>query len=495
MTVSAEMEAAIRRLHFAEHWPVGTIASQLSVHGDVVRRVVSEGEGQEASPATVRGTLVDDYKNFIEETFKTYPRLASTRLFDMLRSRGYEGSTRTLRRYVTAVRPKPKTEAFLHIETLIGEQSQIDWAYVGKVPVPGGERPLWLFVMVLSWSRAMWGEFTFDMSVNSLLRSMVRAAEYFGGSTRQWLFDNPKTVVLERHGDAARFHPKLLQVSGLHLASLRLCGVRMPNQKGRVERSIRYLRERFLAARHIRSIAQGNDELLAFIDEVAHVRAHPTLPEKTVAECLTEERLKLLPLPKTPADTDTVLPVAIDKTAFARFDTNSYSVPPSFAASTLTLCADDKTVRLLDGDKEVARHLRCWGRRQRIEDVSHRQALLEEKRGARQAKGQDRLRSVAPDIDILLARWLELNRNMGSVTAKAVELLSLYGDDIFAQAISAMVKRGLNDPGALAITCEQLRRSARAPIPIDIKLSSHIADKEVIPHSLETYDVKSKRRH
>jgi hypothetical protein len=76
---------------------------------------------------------------------------------------------------------------------------------------------------------------------------------YFCGVTRQWLFDNPKIVVLERHGDAVRFHPELLTLSGQLCVALRLCGVRKPQQKGKVERAIRYLRERFFAVHDSRS--------------------------------------------------------------------------------------------------------------------------------------------------------------------------------------------------------------------------------------------------
>ncbi|MEQ1582431.1 MAG: IS21 family transposase, partial [Steroidobacteraceae bacterium] len=276
MTVTEDIEAEIRRLHFAEHWPVGTIASQTQQHADVVRRVLGL-DSSRPSP-TERLLLVEPYKDFIGETLKKYPTLRATRLFDMVKPRGYPGEVRTLRAYVASVRPKPPREAYLRVSTLPGEQAQVDWAHVGKVRVLGGERPLWAFVMVLSWSRAMWGEFIFDLTVHSLRRSLARAAEYFGGNTRQWLFDNPKTVVLERHGDAVRFHPRLLDVSSHYCVSLRLCTVRKPNQKGRVERAIRYVRERFLDGRELRSVAQANTEFLAFLNDVANPRPHPTLP-------------------------------------------------------------------------------------------------------------------------------------------------------------------------------------------------------------------------
>ena len=493
MSAQPEVEAEIRRLHYAEHWPVGTIATQLCVHEDVVRRVL--GVARRRGPDRPRAKLVDPYAGFIAQTLERYPGLKSTRLYDMLRPRGYAGSVRTLREYVATVRPRRASEAFLRVDPLIGEQAQVDWAHVGKVPVPGGMRALWLFVMVLAWSRAMWAEFVFDLSVHSLLRSLSRSAAFFGGCTRQWLFDNPKTVVLERHGEAIRFHPLLLELSGHYCVSLRLCAVRKANQKGRVERAIRYLRERFLAGRTIRSVEQGNRELLTFIDEVAHPRPHPTIPGRTVGDCLAEEQQRLLPLPEKAAVTDLVEPVPLDSTAFVHFDNNLYSAPHHYSERTLTMVADDVTVRLLDGEEEVACHARNWGRRQRVEDMAHRKALLEHKRGAREAKGQDRLRVAVPDVDHLFSRWVDAGRNVGNMTFQMLRLLDRYGDDTVAGAVTEVLARGTHDPGAVAILCEQARQRNQQPVPIDVVLGSHVPDRDVIPHALETYDAKPRRRH
>lgn len=492
MSTTPEQEADIRRLHHGEHWPVGTIATQLALHPDVVRRVLRLDDARPPPPQRAR--LVEPYADFIAATLKEYPRLRSTRLHDMMKPRGFSGAVRTLREYVATVRPKPKAEAFLRLETLPGEQAQVDWAHVGKLRVMGGERPLWLFVMVLAWSRAMWAEFVLDLSLQSLLRSLSRASLYFQGCTRNWLFDNPKTVVLERHGDAVRYHPRLLDFSGRYCVSLRVCAPRKANQKGRVERAIRYLRERFLAGRHIHGIEQGNRELLAFLDEVAHPRPHPTLHGRTVADCLAEERQRLLPLPKKPPATEQIEPIPVDKQAFVRFDTNRYSVGPEHSSSILTLSADDTVVRVLKGDDEVARHARCWGRRQVIEEPAHRQALLEMKRGAQEAKGQDRLRRAVPGVDALFARWVDAGNNVGSLTARTVTLLDRYGEDIVAAAVAEVLTRGTHDPGAITLICESLRRDAQKPVPLDVQLRAGLADRDVIPHALEGYDEKSKRR-
>ncbi len=486
MTLSPQKSSEIRVLHYGEHWPAGTIARQLGVHPDAVKHALGLTELRRPPPP--RPLLVDPVRDFIAETLKTYPRLRATRLFDMVRARGYQGSVKTLRSYVKTVRPVPKHEAFLRLEPLIAEQGQIDWAYAGEIPVMGGKRDLWLFVMSLPWSRVMWGEFVIDLSAWSLSRSLVRACAYFGGTPREWLFDNPKIVVLERHGDAARFHPMLVDLSGRYCVRLKLCAVRKANQKGNVERLIRYIRERFLAARVIHSVEQGNRELLQFLEEVALPRAHPTKPGRTVRECFEEERSRLLTLPLSPPPTEQVLPVRVDKTAFCRFDTNLYSVPPAFAGQTIALAADDREVRLLDGGNVLATHPRSWARRQVIEAREHREALLSLKRGAREAKGRDCLRAAVPEIDVLYERWVDAGRNLGSMTMRTLKLLDLYGAELLASAAKDIIARGLHDPGALAVICEQRRRQSQAPVPVDVPIGAHIVDRDVVQHSLESYD-------
>jgi hypothetical protein len=255
-----------------------------------------------------------------------------------------------------------------------------------------------------------------------------------------------------------------------------------------VERAVRYLRDRFFAGRTIASLESGNRELERFLATRALERPHPTLPERSVAQVLAAERPRLLPLPETAPPVDLVQPVRADKTAFVRFDTNSYSVPPEHVEKTLTLVASDTEVRLLHQGHLVAQHERCWGRRQTLEAPEHRSALLREKRAAQDLKGRDRLRAVCPEIDALYARWVEAGRNLGSMTARTGKLLDLYGNTVFIAAVDEILARGLHDPGALAQICEQRRRAQKQPVPIDLVLGSHVPDQEVVPHNLEDYD-------
>lgn len=482
--IPKDKEAEIRRLFFAEHWKFGTIHAQLNVHPDAIARAVgSVGRQPRSGP---RLTALAAYEPLITETLEKYPRIVSTRIYDMVCKRGYSGSPRTVRRYVKKHRPKPKSEVFLTSQPLPGEQAQVDWGHVGSVPVDGGKRALWVFVMVLAYSRAMWAELVLDLGAASLRRSLVRAAAYFGGVTRHWLFDNPKAVVLERDGDLVRFHPLLLELAATLHVRPALCAVRKPNQKGGVERAIRYLKQRFFPARTIHSVEHGNAQLLEFIETIAQRRPHPTLPECSVADAFAQEEPRLLDLPDPLPSTDLVLPVSVDKTAFIRFDCNRYSAPPQYAHKTITLVASDTKVRLLDGERQVAVHRRCWGRKQMLETPAHRAEVLKHKRAGRDLKGRDRLRSELPRIDELFERWLDLGKNIGSMTARTVKLLDLYGAETLRNAVARVLDRGLHDLGALSIFCEQQRQRPTAPLPVT--LGKHVPEHDVVPHDLSHYD-------
>jgi transposase len=327
MTVPREVELEILRLTDAEKLSPGTAASLVGVHHDVVDRVVEQAVVGRPERAP-RVSKLAPYHGLLCETLKQYPTIGATRLATMARERGFDGSDRIVQRYVCDVRPTPSGRAYLVCERLPGEQAQIDWGHVGRIAVAGGFRALWVFVLHLAYSRMRYAELVVDLTAESLRRSLVRAITSLGGSTRQWLFDNAKTVVLERHGGAARLHPGLLELAGSLRVNPVLARVRTPTDKGGVERSIRDLKTGFFAGRKITDLARGNELLREHIWTVIARRPHPTLPGCTVAEAFEQERPRLMPLPQQLPQTELVLPVSVDKTASVRFGTNRYSTPP-----------------------------------------------------------------------------------------------------------------------------------------------------------------------
>jgi transposase len=124
--IPEEQRARIRRLFFAEHWKVGTIAAELGVHHDTVEHAIEALRFVNLKYRALASGL-EPYKSLIQTTLAAHPKLLATRLYDMLTPRGYTGSVVQLRRYVRAIRPASRSEAFLRLRTLPGEQAQVDW--------------------------------------------------------------------------------------------------------------------------------------------------------------------------------------------------------------------------------------------------------------------------------------------------------------------------------------------------------------------------------
>jgi transposase len=482
--------ARIRQLYYAEHWKVGTIAAELGLHAETVKGALSEAPRAALPP---RPSPVDDYQGFIEEVLRQHPRLRATRLFEMIRLRGYVGSVRQLRRRVTRLRPVHK-EPFLRLRSFPAEQAQVDWAHFGQVRVGSTKRKLSCFVMTLSYSRALYLEFFFDQSLGSFLRGHVRAFAFFQGVVRTLLYDNLRSVVLERHGQGVHFHPRLLELCAHYHCAPRPCAVGRGNEKGRVERAIRYIRESFFAARPFTTLADFNEKAWAWRDQIAHARPWPDQPSQTVAEAFAKERPLLIGLPQHPFETDDMVAVLSPKTIYIHFDGNDYSIPPTAVGKPLTLLVSDTLIRVLEGTVEIVRHPRRYDRRQRIEDPAHLQALLQEKRRARGSVPSQRLRACVPQSEALLEAAFARGESAAAQTQQLLELLDRYGASELSAAIEEALDRKTERASSVAYLLERRRRArkARPLLPVDLLRRPDLADLHVQPHAPETYDELSR---
>jgi transposase len=317
--ISPETRAQIRRYFYAEHWKVGTIAAQLGVHPDAVRNAIETQRLGGAQP--LRPSIVDPYLAFIGQTLEQHPRLCATRIYHMAHERGYTGSVVQLRRAVSRLRPRIR-EPFLRLETFPGEQAQVDWAHFGHVMVGRARRALSCFVMTLSYSRALYLEFFFDQTTENFLRGHVHAFQAWRGQPRAILYDNLKSAVLERRGSQILFNPRLIELTAHYHFTPQPCQVRAGNQKGRVERAIRYVRDSFWAGRTFTTLAECNRQSLLWRDQVAHQRRWPEQDGRTVEQAFHDEQPRLLPPPLHPFDTDRIETVCSRKTIYVRFDLN-----------------------------------------------------------------------------------------------------------------------------------------------------------------------------
>ena|ERR1700733_14739382 len=326
MVTPADIEAQILRYYHAEKWTIGTIASQLHVHHSVVQRVLAQAGLPHPGPSP-RPSRIDAYLPFILQTLEKFPTLTASRLYAMVRERGYRGSPDHFRHLIACHRPRPKAEAYLRLRSLPGEQGQVDWAHFGYVEIGRARRPRMACVMVLSHSRQIFLRFFPDARMETFLRGHVGAFTAWMGVPRVLLYDNLKSAVLERRGDAIRFHPTLLGFAGRYRYEPRPVAVARGNQKGRVERAIRYVRDSFFAARSFTDIDDLNAQAEIWCNGQAADRRCPDEPARTVREVFLDEAARLLPLPDNPAPLLERVAVKVGKTPYVRFDLNDYSIP------------------------------------------------------------------------------------------------------------------------------------------------------------------------
>jgi len=487
--ITPEQHAEIRRLYFGEHWKVGTIAAALGVHHDTVRAAIAH-DTQTVRRGTCRTTMLDPYLPFIRDTLAQYPRLRATRLFEMVRGRGYTGSVVQLRRIVRTIRPVASPTVYRRLTTLMGEEAQVDWGAFGAIRIGHGVRPLSGFVMVLSYSRALFALFTLDQTLESFLRGHVEAFQAFQGIARTLVYDNLRSAVLERAGTAIRFHPRLLELAGHYHFAPRPCTPGRGNEKGKIERQIHYLRHAFFAARTFADVDDLNAQFRRWRDEIAHRRPHPEQRDRIVADVFADEQPRLLPLPAHPFDTEVMRTVSAGKLPYVRFDRNSYSIPHTHRQQPLTLLASPTTVRLLAATEEIARHARSYDTGQTIEQAAHVAGLVAATRQANPSSARDRLRLAVPAIATLLDRLAARGESLRVHTARLLALLDDYGPHELGAAVARALERDALGAGAIAHILETRRRQRGQKPPIPLALPDHpgVRDLDVTPHRLETYD-------
>lgn len=488
MTLTPEIEAQILRYYHVEKWRNGTISKQLHIHHSSVERVLRQAGLPRIGKSRV--SCIDPYLPFIRQTLTKFPSLTASRLHVMVRERGYTGSPDHFRHLISHHRPRPQAEAYLRLVTLPGEQAQVDWGHFGHLTIGRARRPLMAFVMVLSWSRHIFLRFSLDARMESFLRGHVGAFDAWGGLPRVLLYDNLKSAVLERQGDAIRFHPTLLEFAGRYRYEPRPVAVARGNEKGRVERAIRYIRDSFFAARNFDDLADLNRQADVWCQGIADDRLCPQDRTMTVKEAFAQEQPRLLALPDNLYPLEERLAVTVGKTPYIRFDLNDYSVPYTQVRQILTVVADQAQVRILNGLTVVATHPRSYDKAQQIEEPAHIAELIERKAQAHAQKGMSRLTQAVPASAELLERAAERGEIIGAMTSALLRLVDRYGQEEVQAAVLTALARGVPHPNAVRLALETQREARHQPPPVAVCLSAQAASRDTVvkPHRLDSYD-------
>lgn len=310
----------------AQGVPKARVAQKYGISRQSIYNILVE-RSSAPRPRKERGSILDPFKDVIRAKLEDYDVPATTVLED-IRKLGYGGGLTTVKDFVREVKGDQVRQVIERFETMPGRQAQIDWGECGTIEIDGVNRKLYVFVLVLGYSRILFARFTTSSRQPVLLTLLKEAFERYG-VTSELLVDNMKTAV-DRHSlsEQVRFNSSFLDFCEHYGTTPLACPPYWPRAKGKVEAGVKYVKGSFLRGRSFTSLEDLNQQLEAWLDNKANVRKHGTTGERPVDRFAVEVEL-LRPAAAVPAfDTRELLIRQVQPDSHVRFAGTAFSVPP-----------------------------------------------------------------------------------------------------------------------------------------------------------------------
>jgi len=355
---------------------VAVIARQVGVDRKTVRKYIARGlEIPTYGPRQPRDRLLDPWLDYLKARLAAYPGLSAQRLLREISERGYTGGYSTVRDTVRGLRPAGGGSPFaVRFETPPGQQAQVDFAQfrVRFTSAPDQVQIVWLFSMVLGFSRLIWGRFAQRQTMQTVLACHRAAFEAIGGVPREILYDRMKTAVLGEDEDGRVIYNRTLSEFARHYGFLpKACRAYRPETKGKVERPFRYIREDFFLGGTFRDLDDLNLQFGNWLGGVANPRVHATTG-RVVSEAFAEEKPTLQVLPLIPFGAVLKLERRISHEGMVSVGGNYYSVPDATRRRVVEVHSLADEICIFEDERLIARHPLLEGRRQRSLLDGHR---------------------------------------------------------------------------------------------------------------------------
>jgi transposase len=363
---------------------VSVIARQSGIDRKTVRKYIERGLAAPVyGPRKPRETVIDPFTAYLRDRVTRYPGLTGKRLFRELKELGYGGGYTAVTDFLRDVRPAAAERGYeVRFETPPGEQAQVDFArfHVVFTDEPTTPRIVWLFSLVLGFSRLIWARFVVHQDLPAVLRCHTSAFEALGGVPREVLYDRMKTAVIgEGETGGIVYNRALVDLARHYGFYPKACQPYRAKTKGKVERPFRYIREDFFLARSFRNLDDLNAQLRHWLDTVANPRVHATT-RRVVNEAFAEERTALRPLPLAPFRSVLKLERRISREGMVSVGGNFYSVPDATRRRVVEVHTLADEIRIFEDGVLIATHPVLDGRHKRHVLAGHRVAQTRQRR-------------------------------------------------------------------------------------------------------------------
>ena len=320
----------------------------------VAKVIKSIEAGIEIPQYSPRQCLVDDYR---QDVLKLLEKdLSAVRIHEELVRDGFKGSYTTVKKYVSKL--KRKENIFVRIHTEPGEEAQVDFGYLGISKDDFGKnRKTWVFNMRLSYSRLDYYEKVYDQKVETFIACHIHAFEFFGGVPEYVKIDNLKAAILEANFYEPVYQQAYKDFAAYYGFSPIPCRVASPNDKGKVESGIKFVKDNFFKARAFEG-ASDLERRLRDWNRLVNLRIHGTTRKVPNEVFMEEEKSRMKSLPPLRFSLAKISTRKVYHDCHIYVDYNYYSVPYQYTGKTVDIALTDKILKVYYKTEQIALHKR-----------------------------------------------------------------------------------------------------------------------------------------
>ncbi len=344
---------------------------------------------------------LDRFQNYLNKRIKQGV-INGKKLHLELENQGYKGSYGTLNRYLNLnlsdLRESHKRfSPFKHLkrkslreykrsirfETEMGEQAQVDWGSFGKIVVNDRVEKLYAFVFILGYSRVPYIEFVIKQNLQTLIQCHINAFKALG-ITKEIVYDNMKTVVIRRERvpqgmGTIHYNPAFLDFARYYGFMVTACPPYWPRAKGKVEATVKYVRNSFMQGRKFGrdffTLEELNIQVKKWVKDEANKRIHGTVGERPT-DRFEEEKVFLKSIKEVfPYQVSSFTERRCTKDGMVNYKYNLYSVPDEFSRKRVFIKEFNENgltfIEIYFEDKLIAKHILRIGRGNWALDEKH----------------------------------------------------------------------------------------------------------------------------
>lgn len=431
------------------------IAQMLEIDRGTVRNVLKRIEnGEEIKRKSVE-SILDPYKEIVH--IKAEQELSAKRIFqDISQEHGYMGSYDTVKKYIRKYK-KSNRKVYMVNACLPGEEVQVDFGYIGKIPDPMGLlKKAWVFCMVLCYSRLMYCEIVFNQEVKTFIKCHEKAFRYFGAVPKTVKIDNLKAAILEANFYEPVYQREYEAFSKYYGFTSIPCRVRTPTDKAKIESGVKYVKNNFFKGRRLESYEEYEKALNNWLENICNSRVHGTTKKIPMEVFEMEEKQSLRPIKLKGYDFGIWTTRKVNVNCHISYDSNFYSVPYKHIGENVTLKVSDKLIKIYSKYELVATHLKIEGKGQFSTSNVHYPEYKVKTKTQLQYEYRQKMLEIGPNALEFFRKVLERNQNhWGKPIYGVLKLKDKFGCEIIEKACKRALTFGSIKYQTIKNICEK----------------------------------------